>query len=913
MKSLFDKHAHRLSKGEQELIWRQISAGSQQERRRRRQFVTALSGAGALVAAGLILTVMMLDPNPAKRVETLSAPSTRTVTPGTDALAGRAVADAAPEALDEVAPLRSSEPVASREMKKDEAPAQPAEEAPATTQKVAAPAAQEHNPTVVSSEAGRRDAAADMGKAAREELSAAPLVAEYSAAHPQPEVEPDSTTSWVRTASVAGDVMRVYGHVVDSQTGDPLAYANVTVKGTNFGTMTKVDGSFEFTMPKGEYTVIVSSLGYDSAQLADVSLEREVLKPLTRFAMVSNSAIAYMVEGEAPEVDVKSSSEHRRKEQDLSAFAVDNVQEAMALEAGITMKGGDLYVRGGRTGEVSMQMDGVPVKDPGVALPSGVKQPEAKEEAAKTNDPRPSTLAGQTQPARDSRQDRDEEDAYVRARRLERERRQAYYRRCWWTPPDYNNPNGEPFDAMYFRDYGTNPFVVTEEDALSTFAVDVDRASYNIVRRYLDERHLPPKEAVRVEEFVNAMDPGYGRVRQGDFALHADGMPSPYRDGYQLLRLGVQAREAERGERRRANLVFVIDTSGSMAREDRLGLVKRSLGVLLDGLSADDTVGIVEYGSTGRVVLPPTSVEDRRTIERAIESLHTNGSTNAEQGLDLGYTMASRVYDAKAINRLVLCSDGVANTGETDAERILDKVRYQSDRGIYLSTVGFGMGNYNDVLMETLADKGDGNYYYVDSFDEARRLFGDTLAGTLMVLGRDAKIQVEFDPESVLRWRLLGYENRDVADEDFRNDSVDAGEIGPGHTVVALYELKLSDEAARAIGKRGSAPLGTLRLRYEHPESERDAGEVEELSKRFGTADLLDSASRADLNLRLTALAAQFAEVLRGSYWARDLRLTDLEDTARDLDRALGRDDTADPEIRDFLRSVERAARLGER
>ncbi len=189
--------------------------------------------------------------------------------------------------------------------------------------------------------------------------------------------------------------------------------------------------------------------------------------------------------------------------------------------------------------------------------------------------------------------------------------RAARRRRCW-IPPDYRNVNGEPFDAMYFRDYGTNPFVVTAEDALSTFAVDVDNASYTLVRRYLDEGVLPPAAAVRVEEFVNFFDPGYAKVRRDDFALHADGAPAPYGEGYHLLRLGLQARSIDREDRRPANLVFVIDISGSMDRENRLGLVKRALRMLLDELNDHDTVGIVEYGTTGRIVLPPTSLEDRR-------------------------------------------------------------------------------------------------------------------------------------------------------------------------------------------------------------------------------------------------------------------------------------------------------------
>ena len=594
-----------------------------------------------------------------------------------------------------------------------------------------------------------------------------------------------------------------------------------------------------------------------------------------------------LVEGEPVPAKVQSQRVTPRKDTDaLAPLAVDDISDALALKAGAMVESGQKYVRGGRDGEIPMQIDGVPgaegIKD---ATPGSVQLSFGA--AARDREPA--------------------EDAIGH--------RRGFRRHGCWIPPHWNEPNGEAFDAMYFKHYGTNPFIVTEEDALSTFAVDVDQASYTLMRRYLKEGELPPEDAVRVEEFVNSFDAGYGPVRGGDFALRVDGAPSPHGEGYYLLRLGLQARDISRRDRKPANLIFVIDTSGSMNRENRLGLVKRALFVLLDELDPNDTVGIVEYGSRGREVLRPTSLEDRRRIERAIESLHPNGSTNAEEGLDIAYAMASRIYDEAGINRIILCSDGVANTGETRAERILDRVRYESDRGIHLSTVGFGMGNYNDVLMETLADKGDGNYHYVDRIEEAERVFRENLTGTLQAVARDAKIQIEFDPERVLRWRLLGYENRDVADEDFRNDAVDAGEIGAGHTVTALYEVKLSDAAARSLDGRGDRgnrephTLGHFRVRYVYPRGHARAGEVVELVQRIHTAQISRAFDRADVHFRLAALVAEYAEVLRGSYWARSSRLEDLVDAADGLARELDEDESA----RELARLIRRAARLESR
>jgi Ca-activated chloride channel family protein len=251
------------------------------------------------------------------------------------------------------------------------------------------------------------------------------------------------------------------------------------------------------------------------------------------------------------------------------------------------------------------------------------------------------------------------------------------------------------------------------------------------------------------------------------------------------------------------------------------------------------------------------------------------------------------------INRIVLCSDGVANVGRTGPKSILERVRTEADRGIRLSTIGFGMGNYNDVLMEQLANKADGNYYYVDNLGEARRVFVENLTGTLQTIAKDAKIQVEFNPSQVLRYRLLGFENRDVADRDFRNDKVDAGEIGAGHEVTALYEVKLAPQAA-------GEPIATVRLRYARPEHDGGgAPEVREIATEFSLAGLSREFEDASPRFRLDAAVAEFAEILRGSYWARESRLVDVLPVARSAARDLREDEAAE-----FVVLVEKAARL---
>ncbi len=457
-------------------------------------------------------------------------------------------------------------------------------------------------------------------------------------------------------------------------------------------------------------------------------------------------------------------------------------------------------------------------------------------------------------------------------------------------------PNDQPWGDMFFRSYGTNPFVDTEDDAQSTFGLDVDTGSYTLARGYLERGHLPPPEAIRVEEFVNFFDYRDPAPRRGEFTLTAEGAPSPWARGprYQLLRVGVHGRQVSAAQRREATLIFVVDVSGSMARQNRIQLVKRALHLLLDQLGTGDRVGLVVYGSQGRVLLEPSG--DLQTVRRAIDGLSTGGSTNAEEGLVLAYDLARRYFRPESINRLVLCSDGVANVGSTGPESILARIGREAGDGIELTTVGFGMGNYNDVLMEQLADQGDGNYAYVDTLEEARRVFVENLTGTLQTIAADAKIQVEFDPRAVTRYRLLGYENRDVADHRFRDDTVDAGEIGAGHRVTALYEIKLADGATRRRA------LAEVRLRYRS----QATGQVVEDSIEVRRSDLARSWRAAAPSRRLAALAAELAEVLKRSYWAREIHPEDLRERAR----AVGADFDGDRDIAELVRLTHRVAEL---
>jgi Ca-activated chloride channel family protein len=458
-------------------------------------------------------------------------------------------------------------------------------------------------------------------------------------------------------------------------------------------------------------------------------------------------------------------------------------------------------------------------------------------------------------------------------------------------------PNDQPYGDVFFRSAGVNPFVDSEDDHLSTFGLDVDTGSYTVARRYLRDGHLPPPEAVRLEEFVNYFSYGDQPPARGEFALRAEGAPAPFATGEQMrvVRFNIRGREVSAANRKPAVLTFVVDVSGSMDMENRLGLVKKALSLLLGQLRGADRVGLVIYGDTGKVLLEPTS--DHAAIARAIDSLAPGGSTNAEEGLALAYDVAGRAYRPGAINRIILCTDGVANVGRTGPDSILERIGREARRGIELTSLGFGMGNYNDALLEQLADKGDGRYAYIDDFDEARRVFVEELTGTLQTIARDAKVQVDWNPAVVSRWRLLGYENRDIADDKFRDDTVDAGEIGAGHSVTALYEVKLKPGAAGRIG--------TLHLRFRSA----DTREIRETTRELRVADLAPSWERAPASLRLASLVAELAEVLRGSYWAKGVDLRDLLTRSRRLASELA-DSPRGSDVADFVRMVADVSRL---
>ena len=403
-----------------------------------------------------------------------------------------------------------------------------------------------------------------------------------------------------------------------------------------------------------------------------------------------------------------------------------------------------------------------------------------------------------------------------------------------------------------------NPFIKASDDSLSTFAVDVDTASYTIARKSINSNQMPQANSVRVEEFVNYFSYAYPEPTGGmPFSVNMDMAPSPFSKDKHLLRVGVQGMTLSRSERKPSHLTFLVDVSGSMNSGDKLGLAKKALRVLVNNLGDSDTVSLVTYAGNTRVVLEPTSMDHKSKIMSAIEDLNASGSTAMESGLDLAYTQAAANLSSKSESRVIVLSDGDANVGNTNQRAMLKTIEGRVAEGVTLSTIGFGMGNYKDKLMEELANKGNGNYYYIDSMNEAKKVFQQQLGGTLEVIAKDVKIQVDFDKDVVEEYRLVGYENRDIADVDFRNDKVDAGEIGAGHRVTALYELKLTSKS--------KAPL-TIRLRHKKPNGKKAL----ENSYEFDMKNSHKAFEHTPEDFRFAVAVMATAEKLRRSVAARD-------------------------------------------
>lgn len=461
----------------------------------------------------------------------------------------------------------------------------------------------------------------------------------------------------------------------------------------------------------------------------------------------------------------------------------------------------------------------------------------------------------------------------------------------------------ESYDAFV-----ENPFELTQNQPLSTFSIDVDNASYTNVRRMINSGQTVNKNAVRIEEMINYFKYDYPQPKNAEpFSINTEYSEAPWNPDHQLLKIGLQGKNLPMNQLPASNLVFLIDVSGSMNEQNKLPLLKSSFKVLLDQLRPKDKVGIVVYAGSAGMVLPPTSADEKNKIIQALDNLQAGGSTAGGAGIELAYKMARENFIKDGNNRVIIATDGDFNVGMSSTSDLKTMIEEKRKEGIFLTCLGFGMGNYKDNTLETLADKGNGNYAYIDNLQEANKFLGKEFAGSIYTIAKDVKIQIEFNPEFVQSYRLIGYENRKLRNEDFVNDTIDAGELGSGHTVTALYEIipagvqseflakdtKLKYSSSSNIKNFGDE-LATVKFRYKNP-NEDNSQEIIKVVKKEALSE-----SKESPDFKFASSVAWFGLVLRDSKLIKNKELKKIENLAKE-----GRSIDKEGYRAEFIRLVE--------
>lgn len=458
-----------------------------------------------------------------------------------------------------------------------------------------------------------------------------------------------------------------------------------------------------------------------------------------------------------------------------------------------------------------------------------------------------------------------------------------------------------------------NPFLEVFRAPLSTFSIDVDTAAYSNIRRYLNDGMMPPKDAVRIEEMINYFEYDYPQpIGNAPFTINPEVAAAAWNTSHKIVHIGIQGKKISLDNVPPSNLVFLIDVSGSMNEPQKLPLVKDSLRILVNQLTAKDRVSIVVYAGSSGLVLPSTTADRKGEILNAVSNLEAGGSTNGGAGIQLAYKVAEENFIRNGNNRVILMTDGDFNVGVSSDAELVNLIENKRESGVFLSVFGYGSGNYNDSMMEKLSNKGNGNYAYIDSIEEARKAMGSQIAGTLYTIAKDVKIQIEFNPAKVAGYRLIGYENRLLADRDFNDDRIDAGEIGSGHTVTAIYEIipagqkvenpgvdELKYSRVEPTNTRFNQELMTIKLRYKEP----NGNESKLLS--LGVLDRNYSIENASENVRFASAVAQFGLLLRDSRYKGNASFANVSSLAAN---SLGTD--FNNYRREFLNLVGKAQRI---
>jgi Ca-activated chloride channel family protein len=645
------------------------------------------------------------------------------------------------------------------------------------------------------------------------------------------------------------------GHVSDSNEALIGATVKVSQAGTFIrGTITDYNGDYRIQLDPGTYDLEISFTGFKSEQIAGVRvLEGQIT---TQNVIMSNSTAleeviiaAYKVP--LIEKDQTSSGQTLTSDQ-IKNLPTRNIHTIVANTVGASsVDGGNVNIKGARSNGTDTYIDGIRISG-GLPPVQDLKQLQVITGGIAADklqaSPAP-TVAIRTEPKKEEIPG-------------------------WSSQPDpIDDVSGEQYNRII-----ENPFQDARSNGISTFSIDVDAASYANIRRYLNANQLPPRDAVRLEEMINYFDYQYEAPRSGrdPFEVHTEVAPCPWNPKNRLMTIGIQGEKIDMGQLPASNLVFLIDVSGSMGSENKLPLVKQSLLMLIDQLRPNDRVAIVVYAGAAGLVLESTSGADKPKIKASLEALQSGGSTAGGAGIKLAYETARKNLISNGNNRVILCSDGDFNVGQSSEDELVKLIENERKSGVYLTILGYGMGNYQDGKMQSLADKGNGNHAYIDQLSEAKKVLMQEFGGTLFAIAKDVKLQVHFNPAHVAGYRLIGYENRMLATEDFNNDAKDAGELGVGHRVTAIYEIVPAGQSLPSLSKAdsalvvvtqpdtsvtvGSNDLMVLQLRYKKPKGEQPS----KLMEYRLNAAAMDRKTESE-NFLLASSIAEFGLLLRDS------------------------------------------------
>lgn len=689
-----------------------------------------------------------------------------------------------------------------------------------------------------------------------------------------------------------------------TEAGLPLPGVSIVVKATTRGTQTDMNGKYSIKAKTGE-TLVFSFIGMKDQSITVGS------KDIYNVTMSSETTALESVVVTAVGIERKKnstgSSKRTRKAKELSLSSNPNVMQALTgkvsgMQISSSSKDKRIVLNGNRS--VNQNKKALLVVNDQIVSEETLKKikPEAIESTNVLKGVQGSALYGEQGAngviiiktlANLSEKEQKKLDKLLKNDKKAQQ-----------TVVPIIEPNEEEYES-----FAENPFTNPLTEALSTFSIDVDNASYTNIRRFINNGQKVPKDAVRVEEMINFFKYKYPEPEsKHPFSIHTEYSECPWNENHKLLKIGLQGKNIPTDALPPSNLVFLIDVSGSMNAQNKLPLLKESLKVLVNQLRKEDKVAMVVYAGAAGLVLPPTSGADKQTISNALDNLQAGGSTAGGAGIELAYKTAQEQFIKGGNNRVILATDGDFNVGASSDKDMETLIEEKRKSGVFLTCLGYGMGNYKDSKMEVLANKGNGNYAYIDTLQEANRFLGKEFKGSLFAIAKDVKIQIEFNPKHVQNYRLIGYENRKLNAEDFANDAIDAGELGSGHTVTALYEIipngvksEFSKETAElkyskvaTNTDKYSDELATVKFRYKKPDGDKSTEMIQVIENKSGT---INSASN---DLKFSAAVAWFGLKLRDSKLVTKKASSDIKALALQ-----GKSDDNEGYRAEFIRLVE--------